>query len=320
LVLPSPLARIIAARLTQALATAFVLATLCFAFVHALPGDAALRIAAARVGEDRLTEEVTERIRREEGLDRPVLMQYAHWMGRLAQGDLGKSLVTRKPVLDELAYHASFTLGLGLAGWALSYLIALPLGLAAGSRPGGFIDRATQGMAVLLASTPAFLIGILLISIFALSLRWLPPAGYRTGWHMLLPALTLALGLAAYSVRVIRNAVIDVRASFFMTFAEIRGLTPGSAFRRHGVRNAAIPVVTFMALQMGYVIDGFVVIETLFNYPGLGDLLVKSLLARDVPMIMGAGILIGLMFALANLLADLACLWLDPRQRLRAAI
>lgn len=316
----SPFARIILARLTQALATAFVLATLCFAFVHALPGDATLRIAAARVGEDRLTEEVTERIRREEGLDRPVLAQYVHWMARLAQGDLGKSLVTRKPVLSELTYHARFTLGLGLAGWALSYLIALPLGLAAGTRPGGVIDRTTQGLAVLLASTPTFLIGILLISLFALSLRWLPPAGYRTGWHMLLPALTLALGLAAYSVRVIRNAVVDVRSSFFMTFAEIRGLTPGSAFRRHGVRNAAIPVVTFMALQMGYVIDGFVVIETLFNYPGLGDLLVKSLLARDVPMIMGAGILIGLMFTFANLLADLACLWLDPRQRLRAAL
>jgi peptide/nickel transport system permease protein len=319
MMLRSPFARIVAARVMQALATAWVLATLCFAFVHALPGDAALRIAAARVGEDRLTEEVTERIRRDEGLDRPVMVQYAHWMGRLAQGDLGRSLVTRKPVLGELAYHARFTLGLGFAGWALSYLIALPLGVAAGKRPGGWIDRTSQGLAVLLASSPSFLIGILLISIFALSLRWLPPAGYRTGWHMLLPALTLALGLAAYSVRVIRNAVVDVRSAFFMTFAEIRGLTPSSAFRRHGVRNAAIPVVTFMALQMGYVIDGFVIIETLFNYPGLGDLLVKSLLARDIPMIMGAGIIIGLMFALGNLVADLACVWLDPRQRLRGA-
>ncbi len=320
MMLRSPLSRIIATRVTQALATAFVLATLCFAFVHALPGDAALRIAAARVGEDRLTLEMADRIRREGGLDRPLMIQYAQWMGRLAQGDLGKSLVTRKPVLDELAYHARFTLGLGLVGWALSYLIALPLGLTAGLRPGGAVDRSSQGMAILLASTPSFLIGIVLISIFALSLRWLPPAGYRTGWHMVLPALTLALGLAAYSVRIIRNAVVDVRSAFFMTFAQIRGLDAATAFRRHGLRNAAIPIVTFMALQMSYVIDGFVVIETLFNYPGLGDLLVKSLLARDVPMIMGAGIIIGLMFAFASLLADIACLWLDPRQRLRAAI
>jgi peptide/nickel transport system permease protein len=315
----SPVARILAARLLQAVATALVLATLCFAFVHALPGDAALRIAAARMGEDRLTEAAVARIRQEEGLDRPLLLQYAHWVGRLAQGDFGRSLVTRQPVLDTLFEHARFTLGLGLAGWALSYLLALPIGVAAGMRPGRWLDRATQGLAVLLASTPTFLIGIGLISVFALSLRWLPPAGYRTGWHMVLPALTLALGLAAYSVRVIRNAVVDVRAAFFMTFAEMRGLSPAGAFRRHGVRNAAVPVVTFMALQMGYVVDGFVVIETLFNYPGLGDLLVRSLLARDIPMIMGAGILIGLMFALANLVADLACFWLDPRQRLRPA-
>jgi peptide/nickel transport system permease protein len=171
MILRSPLARIIATRTAQALATALVLATLCFAFVHVLPGDVALRIAAARVGDDRLTQEVTDRIRREEGLERPVLVQYAQWMGRLAQGDLGNSLVTRKPVFSELAYHAHFTLSLGLIGWALSYLIALPLGVMAGMRPGGWTDRTSQGLAVLLASTPSFLIGILLISIFALSLR-----------------------------------------------------------------------------------------------------------------------------------------------------
>jgi peptide/nickel transport system permease protein len=314
----SPLLRILAARLAQALATALVVATLCFAVVQMLPGDIGLRIAAARMGEDRLTQEAADRIRREEGLDRLVVVQYVAWIGRVATGDLGTSLVTRRPVVDELATHARFTLGLGLAGWLLSYLIALPLGAAAGMRPGGLLDRGTQALAALLASTPAFLIGILLVSLFALSLRWLPPAGYRTGWHMVLPALTLALGLAAYSVRVVRNAVVDVRDAFFMTFAEIRGHGPTGAFRRHGVRNAAIPIVTFMALQIGYVVDGFVVIETLFNYPGLGDLLVKSLLARDLPVIAGAGILIGLMFAFANLLADLACLWLDPRQRLQA--
>ena len=312
----SSFTRLVIGRIGQAIAIAFVLATVCFAFVQALPGDTALRVAAARVGEDRLTPEITERIRREEGLDQPVLVQYGRWIGQFATGNLGVSMVTRKPVASELAYHAGYTLGLGLLGWLLSYLIALPLGLAAGLRPGGFVDRVTQGAAVMLSSTPAFLIGILLISIFALSLRWLPPAGYRTTAHMVLPAVTLALGLAATSVRVIRNAVVDVRSAFFMTFAEIRGLSSGAAFRLHGVRNAAVPVVVFMALQVGYVVDGFVVIETLFNYPGLGDLLVKSLLARDVPMIMGAGILIGLLFAAVNLVADLACIWLDPRQRL----
>lgn len=283
---------IVLGRLGQALATAGLLVTLCFSLVHALPGDAALQIAAARVGEERLTPEIADRIRREEGLDRPLLVQYARWIGRLMTGDLGQSLVTRRPVVEELAYHGRFTLGLGLAGWLLSYLIALPVGVAAGFRPGGVIDRVSTGCAVLLASLPTFLTGIALITLFALTLRWLPPAGHRTYGHMVLPALTLALGLAAFSVPIIRNAVADVRAAFYMTFARLKGASAMAAFRRHGVRNAGIPVATFAALQFAFVIDGFVVIETLFAYPGLGDLLVKSLIARDVPVIMGAGLLV----------------------------
>lgn len=316
----SPVLRIVLGRLGQALATAGLLATLCFAFVHALPGDAALKIAASRVGEERMTAETVERIRREEGLDRPLIVQYAQWIGRLAQGDLGRSLVSGRPVVEELAYHGRFTLGLGLAGWLLSYLIALPLGVAAGFRPGGFIDRASTGFAVLLASLPTFLVGIGLISLFALTLRWFPPAGHRTYGHMVLPALTLALGLAAFSVPIIRNAVADVRARFYMTFARLKGASPAAAFRRHGLRNAAIPVATFAALQFAFVVDGFVVIETLFAYPGLGELLVKSLIARDVPVIMGAGLLIGTLYAMANLTADLICLKLDPRRAERGVL
>ncbi|TVQ56804.1 MAG: ABC transporter permease subunit [Rhodobacteraceae bacterium] len=279
-----PFLRIVRARLGQAVMAAAVLATLCFGLIHALPGDAALRIAAARVGEGRLTPETVARIRAEAGLDRPLIVQYGAWMGRLARGDLGRSPVTRRPVAAELGSHARHTLALGLAGWLLSYAVALPLGLAAGLRPGGRLDRVTQAASVALASTPSFLIGIVLISILALSLRWLPPAGFRTSAHMVLPAATLALGLAANSVRVVRHAVVDVRGAFFVTYAQLRGLPEGAAFRRHGLRHAAVPVVTFMALQTGFVIDGFVVIETLFAYPGIGDLLVRSLLARDVPM------------------------------------
>ncbi len=310
----NPVANIVASRVGQALLTAWVLATLCFAFVHALPGDTALRIAAARVGEDRVTTETADRIRREEGLDRPLIVQYGDWMARLATGDLGRSLVSRRPVTDDLAYHGRFTLGLGSIGWLLSYAIALPLGLIAGFRPGGWVDRMTTAVAVAIASLPSFLVGIGLISLFALTLRWLPPAGFRTSAHMVLPALTLALGLAAFSVRIIRNAVVEVRSAFYMTFARIKGLSPRLAFRHHGVRNTAIPIATFAALQFAYVVDGFVVIETLFNYPGLGELLVKALLARDVPVIMGAGLMIGLLYAMTNLLADLTCLRLDPRR------
>lgn len=305
--------RVILLRVGQALATAALLASLCFAFVHMLPGDLALRVAAARVGDERVTPETADRIRREEGLDRPLIVQYGQWMKSLARGDLGRSLLSGKPVVQELAYHGAFTLQLGLIGWLLSYLIALPLGVFAGFRPGGIVDRATDVLAVTLASLPTFLVGIGLVTLFALTLRWLPPAGFRTSAHMVLPAVTLALSLVAFSIPIIRNAVLEVRAAFFMTYARVKGLSPPAAFRHHGIRNAAIPVVTFAALQFAFVIDGFVVIETLFNYPGLGELLVKALIARDVPVIMGAGLVIGFSFAIVSLTADLLRLWLDPR-------
>lgn len=315
----SPALSLVGTRAVQAALTAWLLASLCFAFIHALPGDTALRIAAARVGEERVTTEAAERIRREEGLDRPLAVQYAHWLGRLAQGDLGQSLVSRKPVWQELAYHGRFTLGLGALGWLLSYLVALPLGLACGLRPGGWLDRITNAAAVMLASLPSFMVGIGLVFVFSLTLRWLPPAGFRTSAHLILPAVTLALGIAAFSVRIIRNAVVEVRGAFYMTFARIRGRSAASAFGRHGVRNAAIPVATFAALQFAYMVDGFVVVETLFNYPGLGELLVKALLARDIPVIMGAGLVIGLTYAGVSLVADLVCLKLDPRRAERLA-
>jgi peptide/nickel transport system permease protein len=307
--------RVLAHRLGQAVATAIALATLCFAAIHALPGDLSLQVAAARVGDERVTRETADRIRREERLDAPLALQYARWMAGIARGELGRSLVSGRPVAEELAYHARYTIQLGAAGWLLSYLFALPLGLLAGFQPGGWLDRAADGLAVVLASLPSFLVGIGLVTVFALGLRLLPPAGFRTGAHMVLPALTLALSLAAFSIPVVRDAVVETRAAFFLTFARMKGLCAAAAFLHHGARNAAIPVVTFAALQFALVIDGFVVIETLFNYPGLGDLLVKSLVARDVPVIMGAGLLVGLSFAMVNLAADMLCLWLDPRRR-----
>ena len=313
----APVLRTIAGRLAQALGVAVAVSALCFALLHLLPGDLALEVAAARY-EDRLTPASIEAVRQEAGLDRPIPVQFAAWVGAALTGDLGRSLVTRKPVAEELAYHFRYSLTLGAAGLALSYIIAIPLGVAAGLRPGGWIDGATAALAAAFASTPTFLIGLGLISLFALQWRLLPPAGFGELRHMILPALTLALGLAAFSTRVLRNAVAETWASFHMQFARLKGLHEERVALSHGLRNASIPVVAFMAVQMVLVIDGFVVIETLFNYPGVGDLLIKALLARDLPVAQGAGLVIGLAFAAVNLAADLACLWLDPRQRLIA--
>lgn len=304
------------ARLTQAIAIAFVLATLCFAAMHALPGDIALRVAVARAGEDLATSDVVERIRRDAGLNQPLAQQYGRWISDIANGDLGRSLVTRRPVWDELWSHGRYTLQLGLLAWLVSYLLALPLGIRAGLRPGGAVDRITMLVAVALTCLPTFLIGLGLISVFALMLGWLPPAGHRSAAHLVLPTATLALSLAAFSVRVIRHAVADTGRAFFMVFARIKGQSAGQSFRSHGVRNSAIPVITFAALQFAFIVDGFVIVETLFNYPGIGELLVKALLARDIPVIAGASMVITVVFVMVNLLADLAGVKLDPRRHM----
>lgn len=314
----------IVGRLVQTALVALTLVTMCFVFVHTLPGDTALRIAEARGGAEFLNLGKAEEIAEEEGLDRPVLIQYGEWIGRVATGDLGVSLVTRQPVASELWHRGRNTLILGIVGWLASYLVALPIGIYAALRPRGWVDKISSFYCVTMASLPSFLMGIGLISIFALSLRWLPPAGFRSPEHLILPAATLALGLSAFSIRLIRDTVREVNAAFFITFARTKGLTASTALWENGSRNAAIPIVAFAALQFAAVVDGFIMIETLFNFPGLGDLLVSSMLSRDVPMVMGVGLVAAVGYGLVNLVTDLASLALDPRlsqrDRRRAAL
>ena len=300
-------------RVLEAIAVALILATICFALVHAIPGDIALRIAVSRLGVENTSPGAVEQIRKAEMLSRSLIAQYGDWLGAVVTGDIGRSFVSGRPVAEELLGASGYTLRLAGIAWLLSYAFALPLGIAAGLAPNGVLDRATALAAAALSSLPTFMIGIALISIFVLSLDWLPPAGYRRPEHLVLPALTLALGLMAPSVRIIRNAVVEVQDASYMTYARIRGFGRIKAFARHGLRNAGVPIVTFAALQFAYLMDGFFVVETLFNYPGIGDAMVKALLARDVPVVMGCALLVGTSYAVISLMADLICMWLDPR-------
>ena len=303
------------ARLGQAIAVAWTVATLCFAAFIMLPGDQGLTVAVARYGES-ATFASSERVREELGLNQPVIVQYGRWMAALATLDLGTSRVSRRPVSTEIGMAAAGTLKLGLVALALSYLLALPLGIAAGLRPGCRLDRITLVLASLLSSVPAFLLGMLLVSLFSLTLRWLPAAGFGTMAHLVLPATTLAVLLAAVSVRVVRHAAADVGSAFYMTFAELKGLTRAQALRTHGPRNMAVPVVAFAAVQLTYVLDGAVVIETLFNQPGLGKLLVDALVSRDLPVVQGAALVFGLTFVAVMATADIIMRRLDPRPTL----
>jgi peptide/nickel transport system permease protein len=301
------------ARLVQALVAALLIGSLCFAMMQTLPGDAAMRIAASRYGPDAMTQQLAEAVRAELGLERPWLQQYGDWLGQLARLDLGHSLVSGAPVIDELRVQLGHSLWLALLALALSLLIGPPLGLLAGRRPNGRIDRLSQALAILLRSVPPFVLGLLLMLVFSLWLGWLPPAGFGSWRHLLLPALTLALGLAALSSRVTRDAMAEVGTAPYFAYGRYKGLGALALARRHGVRNAAIPVVAYLGLQTVYLIEGVVVVESIFAFPGIGHALVHAVIARDVPMVQGTVLVMGLLFILINLLVDALCRRLDPR-------
>ncbi len=302
-------------RAAQVIAMMLLVATLCFGAQHALPGDAAVQVAVARQGESAGDGGIA-RARADGGFDRPILVQFGAWVGQLSRLDLGASLVSRRPVLDELADRAAATLRIGILAVLLGSLLALPMGLLAGLRPGGIADVTVAAASALFVALPPFLLGLVLVAVLAVRLGWLPAAGAGDWRHLALPVATLALGFAAPLARITRHAVADAWGAFPVTFGRLKGLSAGRSGLRHGARNAAIPVTIAAGLRLAGILEGFVVIETLFNVPGLGDLLVRSLVARDIPVVQGAALLFGLVYGIVGLMLDAACLALDPRRRL----
>ena len=302
-------------RLFQAGLVAWMVGTLTFVLTRTLPGDMAYRIAAGRYGDDMVTTSAAEAVRAELALDQPAVTAYFSWLWDLVQFDLGRSLVSGEPVVRELWHQLGHSLGLALTAVALSLLLGPPLGLLAGLKPRGTLDRASEVMASMLRALPPFAVGLLLIMLFAVALGWLPAAGHGRAAHSVLPALTLALGLAAVSSRVARNAMSDVSQSPYYAFARTKGLNGRINFLRHGLRNAAVPVIAYLGVQFVYLIEGVVVVETLFAWPGIGHALVHAIVARDVPMIQGTALVMGLLFVALNTAVDIICHLLDPRRR-----
>lgn len=306
------------ARLAQMAAVVATVAILCFGAQMLLPGDKAVQVAVARSGEA-VGEAAIARAQADGGFGRSVPAQFASWMGRLVSGDMGVSLISRRPVAEALAQRLPVTLKIGVMSVLLGLLLGIPPGVGAGLRPGGVLDAGVAAAAALFSALPSFLVGLVLVAFFAVRLGWLPSAGSATMGHLVLPALTLALPFAAGLARIARHAVRRSWSAFPVVFGRLKGLSPVSAGLRHGVRNAAVPVVVATGLRLAAVLEGFVVVETLFNVPGLGDLLVHAVLARDIPMMQGVAVVFGVIYGLAGLLIDLACAALDPRLRLRAA-
>ncbi len=309
--------RLLARRAVQALVLALVVGTACFIITRSLPGDMATRIAASRYGYDLVSNAAADAVRTELALAQPAWRALLDWWQHIAQLDLGVSLVSGEPVWDEVSYQLGATMYLAAAAVLLAALLGVPLGLAAGLRPGGKLDRLTLGLTVLLRATPPFMLALLLMLGLAVHFGELPVAGHEEGWSVLLPALTLALGLAAGLARVTRGALRDVVSSAPYEFARTKGLTDMQALLHHGLRPVALPAVTYLGVHAVFLVEGAVVIETLFAWPGIGHALVHAIFARDVPMIQGTALCMGLLFVSFNLLVDGASLALDPRQRHR---
>lgn len=306
---------ILAKRLMQLLLVIWSVGTLTFVLTRLLPGDMAYRIAASRYGYDQTDSAAAALVQAELGLDLPWWRSYASWLTDLLQLNLGKSLVSGESVWALIGHQFGHTFALALVALLLAFLIGPPLGLLAAMKPQGLFDRFTLIFSTLLRSFPAFIIGIALITLFSVQLKWLPAAGYGELQHFFLPALTLALGLSAVSVRVSRNAMVAVATSEYYQFSRLKGLNKTLRFVRHGLRNVAIPILAYHSVQLIYLIEGVVIVESLFAWPGSGHALVHAVIARDVPMIQGTALIMGAIFVLLNMAVDMLNRLIDPRIR-----
>jgi len=304
-------------RLALMLIVVPLVSLVAFAATQVLPGDPAVAVA----GPD-APPAVVARVRHDMGFDQPIPVQYVRWLSRAVRGDLGRS--TRQvglPVTTLLRQRVPTSLELCALALLLSVLIAIPAGLGAALRRNSLLDLLCSAVAMLGASVPSFVIGYLLIYIFGAKLRWLPPSGYVEFSHdpvgnlrsIILPATTLALGLAAVEMRLIRGAVLDVLTEDFIRTARAKGLRPQRIIFGHVMRNVLIPFTTVVGVQVGVLLGSTVIVETLFSIPGVGKMAVDSIFARDMPTIQGVVLFMAVAFLLVNLLVDLSYSVLDPR-------
>ncbi|MDO9711593.1 ABC transporter permease [Paracraurococcus lichenis] len=311
----------VARRIAVSLLLVWCVASIVFLAIHLVPGDPAeLLLSSGGVAPDPgAVAELHERL----GLDRPLLDQYLGFLAGLPRGDLGTSLVDDYPVLDEILLRLPRTLELIGAGALLAVLLGIPAGTQAALHRGGAFDRIASALAALLLAVPVFVVGTLLVLLFAQLLRWMPAGGYvplaqDPGRHLLLlalPAIAIGKGLVAVVFRMTRAAVLDTLSRDHVRTARGKGLPPGRIIRRHVVRNALVPVLTVLALQMGSLLGGTVLVEYVFNWPGLSTPLLRAVEARDYPMVVGIVLVISALFVLLNLAMDLAYAALDPRIR-----
>ena len=286
-----------------------------FTMIHLAPGDPAELMAIARYGLENLSEEDIERIRVAEGLDAPIFIQYLRWLGHTVTGDLGRSLVTADPVQEEILLKLPATFQLALAALVVSLLVAVPAGIISAVKQHSPLDYLTMTGALLGVSMPNFCLGLLLILFFAVKLGWFPVYGYGGLSHMILPAITLGTGMAAITTRLTRSSMLNVLRQDYITAARSKGLSEGQLIFSHALKNSFIPVITIVGLQIGHLLEGTVIVESIFARPGQVQLLVDTIFDRDFSIIQGCALLFAVLFVLINLLVDISYVYLDPQIR-----
>lgn len=299
-------------RLADVAVTVLGVLTIVFVVLR-LSGDPLALLAPQDASQEQL-----EAIRREYGLDRPVWLQYVHFLGQAARGDLGRSLQFQRPSAQLVAETFPATLELTAAALCLSALVAVPAGTLAAFWRGRWVDRAVTTGTLVGQSMPYFWLGILLIMAFAVRLRWVPTSGRGTLWHLVLPALTLSAASMARSARLVRAEMLGVLRQDYIRTAWAKGLGPARVLFRHALRNAAIPVVTTLALDFGVLLGGAVVTETIFAWPGLGRLIVQAIVLRDYPVVQAGVLYLSVAFVVLNAGVDAIYTVLDPRIRSHA--
>jgi len=299
-------------RVVRGVFTLWLVVTIVF-FTLRLSGDPATMLLS-----DSATAEDITRLRESLGLNQPLPVQYATFFARvLLQGDLGQSITRHQPATLVVGERIGATLTLALAAFVLSLAIGLPAGVVAAVRRGTVLDHLSMVGALFGQVTPSFFLGTILVLVVGLHLRWLPTSGNATWWHLILPAITLSAYGAASMARLSRSALLDVIYTDYMRTAYAKGVSERMAILRHALRNAAIPIITVMGIQLGHLLSGAVATEVVFAWPGVGRLAVTSIFQRDYPVVQAVVLMVAGLFVVLNLTVDVLYAWLDPKIRYR---
>ncbi len=299
-------------RLLLAVPVAWGVVTMVFLIIHMTPGDP----VAIMLGESATIADM-ESLRSELGLDKPVLEQYAKFLLNVVSFDLGNSIYTGRSVAESISTRYGATVELALASMALAILLAIPLGVMAAARKDTVVDRVGMALSLIGVSMPSFWIGPLLIIFFAIDLKWFPVSGRGGVESLVLPAITLGTAMAAILSRLTRATMIDTLGEDYITTARAKGLENYVVLFKHALRNALLPVVTVAGLQLGALLAGAIITETIFSWPGIGRLTIQAINARDYPLVQGCVLAIALSYTFVNIVVDILYSFVDPRVRLR---